>query len=189
MRQRADKLRSDVDDRNWLVFFHLSPLCRFGDHILDQITKLVAAIQFGSSDEQRRAALVHMVELSYVALSQRSIQLANAILTRCLQAIGPETDEHHTSALVRIGFIATATFEQDNSTKDRFARYLRDLAFLLPQGASCRALWAELEVLKMFTPLGDWHSFAQAEAVHPARRQMADGPPHATELRRGWLEL
>jgi hypothetical protein len=165
LRQRADKLTSDIEDRNWLVFFHLSPLCRFGDHILDQMTKLVASIQFGSSDDRRRAAIVHMVELSHVALSQHSTRLADAILTHCPQGIGPETDEHHTSALVRIGFIATAALGQDNATKDRFARYLRELAFLLPQGAPCRALCANLEVLKNFTPVDEWQTHAQTEAL------------------------
>ena len=46
-----------------------------------------------------------------------------------------------------------------------------------------------------FSRIGLWKLpvFPAASAVllddRPARRQMADGPPHATELRRGWLEL
>jgi hypothetical protein len=165
LQRRADELTSDVDDSNWLVFFHLSRIIRFGDHILDQITKLVASTKFGSSEESRRAALVHMIELSYVAVSQRSVQLAEAILARCLQGIGPETDEHHVSALVSIGFIASASSGQCDATKDRFAKYLRELAFLLPQGEPCRVLYAELEVLKAFTPVGEWQTCAQAQAL------------------------
>jgi hypothetical protein len=165
LRQRADELTGDVNDRNWLIFLHLSRLFRFDDHILASITKLVPSTPFGADDDSRRAALTHMVGLSYVALSQRNIPLADAILTRCLQGIGPWTDEHHASALVSIGFIATATSGQDSVTKERFAKYLRDLALLLPQGASCRALCAELDVLRAFTPLGEWQTHAQAEAL------------------------
>jgi hypothetical protein len=167
LQRRADELTSEADDQNWLLFLHLSRLFRFDDHILDRMTKLVPATQFGVSEDSRRAALTHMFRLSYIALAQRNFPLADAILTRCLQGTGSGTDEHRASALVRIGFIATAALEheQDSETKERFAKYLRDLAFLLPQGAPCRAMCAELEVLKMFTPLGDWQSFAQAEAL------------------------
>ena len=106
-----------------------------------------------------------MLQLSYLALAQRNVSIADAILGRCLRAIGPWTDERHASALVHIGFIATAASGQDSVIKERLAKYLRDLAFLLPQGAPCRALCAELEVLKTFISLGEWHSFAQAEAL------------------------
>jgi hypothetical protein len=165
LRRRADELTSEVDDQKWLLFLHLSRLFRFDDHILDRITKLVPSTKFGASDDSRRAALSHMFRLSYIALAQRNVPLADAILTRCVQGIGPGTDGHHASALVRIGFIATAASGRDSVTKERFAKYLRDLAFLLPQGDPCRALCAELEVLKTFTPLGEWHSLAQAEAL------------------------
>jgi hypothetical protein len=165
LRRRADELTSEVDDQNWLLFLHLSRLFRFDDHILNRITELVASTKFGISDEGRRAALSHMFRLSYVALAQRNVPLADAILTRCLQGIGLGTDGHHASALVRIGCIATAASGQDSVTKERFAKYLRDLAALLPQGAPCRAMCAELEVLKMLTPLGEWHSYAQADAL------------------------
>jgi hypothetical protein len=52
-----------------------------------------------------------MFRLSYIALAQRNVPLADAILTRCVQGIGPGTDGHHASALVRIGFIATAALK------------------------------------------------------------------------------
>jgi hypothetical protein len=106
-----------------------------------------------------------MGRLSYIALAQRNAPLADAILTRCLQGIGPATDEYQASALVHVGLIATAASGQDSVIKERFAKYLRDLALLLPQGAPCRALCAELEVLKTFTPLDEWHSFSRAEAL------------------------
>jgi hypothetical protein len=147
------------------VFLHLSRLFVFDDHILERITKLVPSTKLGANDDDRQSALNHMGRLSYVALAQRKISLADAILTRCVQAIGPWTDEQHASALVHIGYIATAASGQEAVTKDRFAKYLRNLAFLLPQGAPCRALYAELEVLKTFTPIGEWHSYAQAEAL------------------------
>ena len=165
LRRRADELTSEIDDPNWLVFLHLSRLFAFDDHILERITKLVPSTKLGANDDERRAALSHMGRLSYVALAQRNAPLADAILTRCVQAIGPRTDEHHTSALVHIGYIATAASGQGNLTKEGLAKYLRNLAVFLPQGAPCRALCAELEVLKTFTPIGEWHSYAQAEAL------------------------
>jgi hypothetical protein len=165
LRRRADELTSEVDNQNWLVFLHLSRLLVFDDHILERITKLVPSTTLGANEDDRRSALNHMVRLSYVALAQRNISLADAILTRCVQAIGPWTDEHHASALIHIGYIATAASGQEDVTKERFAKYLRNLAVLLPQGAPCRALCAELEVLKTFTPISEWHSYAQAEAL------------------------
>jgi hypothetical protein len=165
LRQRTEDLTSDSDDHNWLWLVHLSRLFRFDDHIFGCILKLIPSTKFGVSDDDCRGALSHMGRLSYIALDQRNVTLADAILTRCLQGIGPATDEHHASALVYIGFIATAASGQESVIKERFAKYLRDLAFLLPQGAPCRALGVELEVLKTFTPLGEWHSFAQAEAL------------------------
>jgi hypothetical protein len=165
LRRRADELTSEVDDQNWLIFLHLSRLFSFDDHILDRITELVSSTTFGASEEARRAALSHMGRLSYLALAQRHVPLANAILTRCIQGIGPWTDEQQASALVYVGYIATAVSGQTAVTKERFAKHLRDLAFLLPQGAPCHALRAELEILKTFTPLSEWQSFAQAEAL------------------------
>jgi hypothetical protein len=165
LRRRAEELTSDINDHNWLWFVHLSRLFSFNDHIVGCILKLIPSTKFGVSDDDRRAALIHMLNLSYLALAQRNVSIAEAILGRCLQAIGPWTDEHHTSALIRIGLVATAASGQDSVIKERFARYFRDLAFILPQGAPCRALGAELEVLKTFIPLGEWHSFAQAEAL------------------------
>jgi hypothetical protein len=165
LRARADALTSDVNDQNWLLFFHLSRLFRFDDHIFECITKLVAATKLGTSDDDRQAALSHMFRISYVALEQRNVPLAEAILTRCLQWIGAETNQHHASALFRIGFIATAALGQDRVTKVRFGKYLRDLAFLLPKGDACRALSAEIEVFKTFTPLAEWQNYAQAEAL------------------------
>jgi hypothetical protein len=165
LRARADSLTSDVNDQNWLLFFHLSRLFRFDDHIFDRITKLVAATRFGASDDDRQAALSRMFWISYVALEQRNARLAEAILTRCLQWIDAETNEHHASALFRIGFIATAALGEDSVTKERFGKYLRDVAFVLPKGDACRALSAELEVLKAFTPLAEWQNYAQAEAL------------------------
>jgi hypothetical protein len=165
LRRRTDKLTSEVDDKNWLVFDHFSRLLCFDDYILGCIIQLIPSTKFGVSDDDRRAALSHMGRLSYIALAQRNVSLADAVLTRCLQGIGPTTDEYHASALVHIGFIATAASGQDSVIKERFAKYLRDLAWLLPQGAPCHALGAELEVLKTFTPLAEWHSFAQVEAL------------------------
>jgi hypothetical protein len=165
LQRRADELTSEVDDQNWLLFVHLAHFVRFDDHIFGCILKLIPWTKFGVSDDDRRAALSHMGRLSYIALAQRNVPLVDAILTRCLQGIGPATDEHHASALVHIGFIATAAAGENSAIKERFAKFLRDLAFLLPEGAPCRALGAELEVLKTFTPLGEWQSFAQAEAL------------------------
>ena len=165
LRRRADELTSEIDDPNWLVFLHLARLFAFDDYILERITKLVPSTKLGANDDERRAALSHMGRVSYVALAQRNIALADTLLTHCFQAIGPWTNDHHASALVRIGYIATAASGQEDATKERFAKYLRNLAFLLPQGAPCRALCAELEVLKTFTPIGEWHSYAQAEAL------------------------
>jgi hypothetical protein len=165
LRQRAEELTSEIDDHNWILLVHLSRLFRFDDYIVGRILKLIPSTKFGVSDDDRRAALIHMLQLSYLALAQRNVSIADATLGRCLRAIGPWTDEHHASALIRIGFIATAASGQDSVTKERFSKYLRDLAFLLPQGAPCRALRAELELLKTFTPVGEWHSFAQAEAL------------------------
>jgi hypothetical protein len=165
LRRRADQLTSEVDDQNWLLFAHFARLLRFDDHIFGCILKLIPSTKFGVTDDDRRAALSHMGRLSYIALAQRNVPLVDAILTRCLQGIGPATDEHHASALVHIGFIATAAAGENSAIKERFAKFLRDLAFLLPEGAPCRALGAELEVLKTFTPLGEWQSFAQAEAL------------------------
>jgi hypothetical protein len=165
LRRRVDELTSEIDDQNWLVFLHLSRLFVFGDHILERITKLVPSTKLGANGDDRRSALNHMGRLSYIALAQRNISLADAILTRCVQAIGPWTDEQLASALVHIGYIATAASGQEDVTKDRFVKYLRNLAFLLPQGAPCRALCAELEVLKTFTPISEWHSYAEAEAL------------------------
>jgi hypothetical protein len=165
LRRRADKLTSEVDDKNWLVFDHFSRLVLFDDYILGRILKLIPSTKFGVGDDDRRAALNHMGRLSYIALAQRNVSLAEAILTHCLQGIGPATDEYQASALIHVGFIATAASGQDSVIKERFAKYLRDLALLLPQGAPCRALCAELEVLKTFAPLDEWHSFAQTEAL------------------------
>ena len=165
LQRRADKLTSEVDDNNWLVFDHLSRLVLYDDYILGRILKLIPSTKFGVSDDDRRAALNHMGRLSYIALAQRNVPLADAILTRCLQGIGPATDEYQANALVHVGFIATAASGEDSVIKERFAKHLRDLAFLLPQGAPCRALCGELEVLKTFTPFDEWHSFAQAEAL------------------------
>ena len=165
LQQRADELTNEFDDDNLIRFLYLSHLVLFNEHILHQLTNLVAGMRFGTSEDDRWAALDHLGRLSYVALAQRNVRLADAILMRCLQGIGSGTDEHHASALVHIGFIATAASGQDSVTKERFAKYLRDLAFLLPQGAPCRAFCAELEVLKTFTPVGEWHSLAQAEAL------------------------
>ena len=106
-----------------------------------------------------------MFWLSYVALEQRNVSMAEAILTRSVQWIGAETNEHHVIALFRIGCIATAASGQDFAIKERFGKYLRDLAFLLPKGDTCRALSAEIEVLKAFTPLSEWQNYAQAEAL------------------------
>ena len=158
-------MTSEIDGPNWLVFLHLSRIFGFDDHMLERITKLVPSTKLGANDEERRDALSHMARLSYVALAQRNVPLADAILTRCVQAIGPSTDEHHASALVHIGYIATAASGQEDVTKEHFAKYLRNLAFSLPRGAPCRALCAEMEVLKTFTPIGEWHSYAQAEAL------------------------
>lgn len=162
---RADELTNDIEDENWARFFYLSRLFRFGDSILDQITKLTASVQFGTIDDERRAGLIHMDRLSYVALSQRHVPLAEAILLRCLQRIGIWTDGRHAGALVHIGFIATAAWGHEAKIKERFAKYLRELAFVLPQGAPCQELRAELDVLKTFTPPSEWHNFAQAEAL------------------------
>jgi len=165
LRQRAAELTSEIGDHNWLVFVHLSRLFRFDDYIVGCILRLIPSTKFGVSDDDRRAALTLMLQLSYLALAQRNVSIAEAILRRCLQAIGPWTDEHHASALIRIGLVATAASGRDSVIKERFARYFRDLAFILPQGAPCRALGAELDVLKTFIPFGEWPSFAQAEAL------------------------
>ena len=162
---RARRLTSAVDDKNWTEFIYLSRLLLFSDDILAHITTLVASMTFGDSADERLAALIHFDQLSYLALAQRHVALAEAILTRCLEEIGASTDERQTSALIHIGFVTTAAFGQEKETKERLAKYLRDLAYVLPQGAPCRALLAELEVLKTFTPVGEWHSFAQAEAL------------------------
>jgi len=129
------------------------------------MTELVASAKFGASDDDHRAALGHMAQLSYVAVAQRNVPLADAIPGRCLQGVGTWTDESHAGALIKIGLIATAASGQDAVTRERLARYLGDLASLLPQGAPCRAFSAELEGLKTFTLLGEWHSFARAEAL------------------------
>lgn len=165
LRARANELTSDANDQNWLLFFHLSRLFRFDDHIFNRISALITATNFGVSDDERQSALTRMFWLSYVAVEQRNASMAEAILTRCLQWIGAETNEHHATALFRIGCIATAASGQDSVTKDRFGKYLRDLVFLLPKGDACRALSAEIEVLKAFTPLGEWQNYAQAEAL------------------------
>jgi hypothetical protein len=165
LQQRAAELTGEFADENLFRLLYLSRLVLFNDHIIHQLSKFAAGIRFGTSDDERRVAVEQLGRLSYVALAQRNVPLADAILTRCLQGVGPGTDEHYAGALVQIGFIATAASGQDSATKERFAKYLRDLAFLPPQGGPCRALRAELEVLKTFTPLADWHSFAQAEAL------------------------
>ena len=97
---RARRLTSAVDDKNWTEFIYLSRLLLFSDDILAHITKLVASMTFGESADERLAALVHFDQLSYLALAQRHVALAEAILTRCLEEIGTSTDERQTSALI-----------------------------------------------------------------------------------------
>jgi hypothetical protein len=139
LQYRARRLTSAVDDDNRTEFIYLSRLFLFSDDILAHITKLVASMTFGDSADERLAALIHFDQLSYLALAQRHVALAEAILTRCLEEIGASTDERQTSALIHIGFVTTAAFGQEKETKERLAKYLRDLAYVLPQGAPCRA--------------------------------------------------
>ena len=54
LRARADELTSDVNDQNWLLFFHLSRLFRFDDHIFNRIAAFIAATNFES--QRRRAS-------------------------------------------------------------------------------------------------------------------------------------
>ena len=145
--------------------FIFSRIFIFDEHILARITKVTASVRFGASTDERLAALIHLNQLCYLALAQRHVPLAEAILTRCFEEIGAMTDERQVGALIHIGFLATAAFVEEALTKERFAKYLRDLAYSLSAGGPCRALLAELEVLKTLTPVGEWPAFAQAEAL------------------------
>jgi hypothetical protein len=165
LRRRADELTSAVDDENWNRFVYFSRIFIFDEDILARITNLVASVRFVGSDEERLAALIHLDQLSYLALAQRHVPLAEAILARCCGESGECTEERHVSALVHIGFVATATSEKESVTKERLAKYLRDLAYALPQGPLCRALLCELEILKTLTPIAEWSKFAQVEAL------------------------
>jgi hypothetical protein len=165
LRHRADEMTSAGNDDNWNRFIYLSRLFIFDNNILDRITQLVASVRFGGSDDEHLDVLIHLDQLSYLALAQRHVPLAEAILSRCFEEIGEWTDERHVSVLIHIGFVATAALGQEPVTKERLAKYLRELAYALPQGAPCRALLWELEILKTLTPIAEWSKFSQAEAL------------------------
>lgn len=84
LQQRADELTGEFADENLFRFLYLSRLVLFNEHIIHQLSKFAAGIRFGSSDDERRAAVEQLGRLSYVALAQRNVPLADAILTRCL---------------------------------------------------------------------------------------------------------
>ena len=164
LRRRADKLTSAIDGEDWAQFIYFSRIFVFSDDILAHLTKLIALVRLGGSGKERLAGLIRLDQISYLALAQRHGPLAEAILSRCLAEIGAWTDERQVSALIHIGFVATAALGQEALAKQRLGKYLRDLSYAIPTAAPCRALLAELEVLKTLTPVGEWPAFAQAEA-------------------------
>ena len=100
LRRRADELTSAIDDENWSRFVYFSRIFLFDEYILARITKLIASVRFGTSADERMAALLHLNQLCYLALAQRHVPLAEAILNRCLDEIGATTDERHVVALI-----------------------------------------------------------------------------------------
>ena len=158
-----DTLPTDIADDRWMNFVYLASLIRYDGAILARMTELMSKAELASVNViDKRRAIVHIAQLAYLATAQRHAALAEAILVRCLEAVGPLTDAEDAGAFVRIGLIATAALSDATS---RFAQYLANLANLLPQGAACEALSAEMGVLRSLTPAKDWHRFSRAEAL------------------------
>ena len=166
LRTMASELTNIITESNWLRFAYLAQLIRYEEGILTRITELTrkAELTSGNNDEKRTAiaAIAHMAEIAYLATAQRHAALAEAILARCLEAVGISTDAEDAGTFFRIGLIATATLTE---TTDRLAQYLGLLSLALPQGMACRALAAEIAVLKTFVPARDWHRFSRADAL------------------------
>jgi hypothetical protein len=165
LNERASELTAVMNDPNWLRFAHLSRAMCFEPGILTRMTDLIATADLGTSEAERRAAFGHLAAVAYVAVAQRNTELADAILARCAQSAGPVTDEKHTHALITLGLIASAALGNAEAASERLARYLGDLALVLPQGAPCHILADEISIIRTFTsPLG-WSRLSRAEAL------------------------
>ena len=159
----ADALTSSINDPNWIRFVYLSSLISYDRVILERITELSRGAEIASVDNnERKTSIFHIAQVAYIAAAQRYAPLAEAILARCLETVGPSTDEQEAVAFFRIGLIVTASL---SDASDRLAQFLGNLAMLLPQGAACEALSAEIAVLRSLIPAKDWHRFSRAEAL------------------------
>ena len=159
----AVELTTNITDPNWISFVYLGSLIRYDEEILDRVTELTRRAEFpGANKKERQTAIFQVAQVAYLATAQRHSALAEAILARCLEGVGPSTDEQEAVAFFRIGLIATASL---SDASDRVAHFLGNLAMLLPQGAACEALSAEIVVLRSLIPAKDWHRFSRAEAL------------------------
>jgi hypothetical protein len=134
LNERASELTAVLNDPNWLRFAHLSRAMCFEPGILARMTDLIATADLGTSEAERQAAFAHLAAVAYIAVAQRSAALADAILARCVHSAGTAADEKHAHALITLGLIASAASGNVEATSDRLARYLGDLALVLPQG-------------------------------------------------------
>jgi hypothetical protein len=163
--ERASELTPVMDDSNWLRFAHLSRAVRFESDILTRMTDLVATAELGTSEAELRTGLGHLAAVGYIAVAQRHAPLADAILARCVQSGGLATSDKHGYALITLGLIASAAFADANVASERLSRYLTDLAFVLPRGAPCRQLAAEIAIIRTFTAPAGWSRLSRAEAL------------------------
>ena len=86
----ARELTNNINDENWLRFVYLAPLVLFDDIILRRITELSSRAEIaGGNTRERRLAIAHLAQLAHIAVAQRHAALGEAILARCLEAVGP----------------------------------------------------------------------------------------------------
>jgi hypothetical protein len=163
--QRSEELTTDLSSADWARFDHLSRFMRFDDAMISRMCQLVANASASSRELTHRASVLQLAPVAFIAVAQRSAQLADTVLTRCLQEIDTQTDAEHASALLKMGLIAMAAFEDREVGRDRLGRYLLELSCLLPVGEPCRALREELQLLKALTATTEWHRFSRAEAM------------------------
>jgi len=164
--QRSEELTTDLASPDWARFSHLCRLMRFDDAMISRMTQLIETnVPASSRDLPDRVSLLQLGPVAFIAVAQRSAQLADAVLTRCLHEVDSQTDAAHASALMKMGLIAMAAFEDQKVGLDRLAKYLLDLSRLVPVGEPCQSLLGELQLLKVLTAAAEWHRFSRAEAM------------------------
>ncbi len=164
----GEKLSTQVDGKfNTYILSHLSIVglaLPIPSEPLDKIVSFLSQRSLPQEDKEFGEFSGKLCEIAILAAICRNRALAEAVLSKCLEASSGKLKADEVWYLLLAGLAASGYLKDQSEAYLRFGSYLKDFVFMLQSRREVAEVGIFVEILKNLLPLEMWY-FSEAEAL------------------------